>query len=63
MFKTVFVTVGTTKFDELLEAFDSVHLQRLLSNKFGTTKIVIQCGKTTHRPTSMLKMLKSIVFR
>ena len=52
-FQTVFVTVGTTKFDSLMEVMNTEDFQRVLQQRFGTTRLVVQFGKSKTRPSSM----------
>ena len=47
--KTVFVTVGTTLFDELIETIDTDEVVNILVNA-GYTNIKIQTGKGKHDP-------------
>lgn len=54
MFKVIFVTVGTTKFDRLVQLFDDAEIQNMLTTRLGATKLVIQCGKSVVRPSSMI---------
>ncbi|KAG2497223.1 hypothetical protein HYH03_004812 [Edaphochlamys debaryana] len=51
--RQVFVTVGTTKFEALVERVDSLELLRLLKEK-GYTKLVIQKGNGTYSPSNIL---------
>ena len=51
--KTAFVTVGTTRFDALVEAVDSPRFERaLLSRGFG--RLVVQAGAGGHAPEGLL---------
>lgn len=50
MGKHVFVTVGTTKFDPLIEAIDDVALLSSLASK-GFTSLTAQIGHGQHVPT------------
>ncbi|CAM9114911.1 unnamed protein product [Scytosiphon promiscuus] len=50
MGKHVFVTVGTTKFDALIEAIDDAALLSILSSK-GFTSLTAQIGHGGHIPT------------
>ncbi|KXZ41565.1 hypothetical protein GPECTOR_390g204 [Gonium pectorale] len=47
--RSVFVTVGTTKFDALVERVDSLELLRILRSK-GYSKLVIQKGNGSYVP-------------
>ncbi|KAJ8669668.1 hypothetical protein QAD02_000927 [Eretmocerus hayati] len=47
--KTVFVTVGTTKFDELIKTVTSDEVLQELNRK-GYNKLVLQIGKTDIEP-------------
>lgn len=47
--KTIFVTVGTTKFDELIATVLSREILEALSSK-GYYKIILQIGKTLFVP-------------
>lgn len=46
---TVFVTVGTTNFDDLIQAADSLSVSRVLSDK-GFDRLVMQVGAGKHKP-------------
>jgi len=46
----VFVTVGTTRFDELLSAIDTVDVQSRLKHMFGSLEIRVQRGKSSVTP-------------
>ncbi|GLC43935.1 hypothetical protein PLESTB_000211400 [Pleodorina starrii] len=48
--KSVFVTVGTTKFEALVERVDSLELLRALKSK-GYTSIIIQKGNGAYCPS------------
>ncbi|KAH9301414.1 hypothetical protein KI387_012997, partial [Taxus chinensis] len=48
--RTVFVTVGTTSFDALVKAVDSIHCKESLVRK-GYTNLLIQLGRGTYFPT------------
>lgn len=52
-FQTVFVTVGTTKFDDLLVEVDSMSFQTLLQKSYGTKKVIVQYGNSQVQPRSM----------
>ena len=52
--RTVFVTVGTTKFDALVEALDSQHFADLLVSK-GYSRLVIQKGAGSYVPHHILQ--------
>lgn len=45
----VLVTVGTTRFDELTQAADSMELVRVLQRK-GYSKLLLQIGSSSHVP-------------
>ncbi|KAK0090549.1 hypothetical protein PV325_011696 [Microctonus aethiopoides] len=47
-FKTVFVTVGTTKFDRLIETITDDNVLEAL-NARGYTRLILQIGKTSLR--------------
>ncbi|CAK9830052.1 UDP-N-acetylglucosamine transferase subunit ALG13 homolog [Anthophora retusa] len=47
--KKIFVTVGTTKFDELIETVLNTEVLKALSSK-GYNEIILQIGKTIHVP-------------
>ena len=47
--KTVLVTVGTTRFDALTRAVDSVEFIDILESK-GYSKLIIQIGSSEHTP-------------
>ncbi|PNH10077.1 UDP-N-acetylglucosamine transferase subunit ALG13 [Tetrabaena socialis] len=48
--RSVFVTVGTTKFDELVKRVDSLDLLRALRDK-GYTRLIIQKGNGAYCPS------------
>lgn len=50
--RTVFVTVGTTKFDELVDAVDQLALADALATR-GYTTLIIQAGASEHRPSRL----------
>ena len=49
----VFVTVGTTMFDELLAQVDTAEVQGNLHRLFGDLELRIQRGKSKLKPTSV----------
>ena len=49
-FTNVFVTVGTTRFDKLLSCIDTVDVQQILVERFGTRRLVIQIGNSEIDP-------------
>ncbi|MEW5300663.1 MAG: hypothetical protein WDW38_005393 [Sanguina aurantia] len=51
--KTVFVTVGTTKFDNLIRAVDSRTFAAALKHK-GFTHLLVQKGNGTYSPSVLL---------
>ncbi|KAL5835611.1 hypothetical protein ACOSQ3_015169 [Xanthoceras sorbifolium] len=51
--RTVFVTVGTTCFDALVKAMDTLEVQRELSRR-GYTHLLIQMGRGTYEPAKSL---------
>jgi len=55
--KIVFVTVGTTYFDELIQKFDQENILKALSD-FGYNKIIFQVGKGTYEPINYKKFDK-----
>nr|XP_002734333.2 PREDICTED: UDP-N-acetylglucosamine transferase subunit ALG13 homolog [Saccoglossus kowalevskii] len=50
----VFVTVGTTKFDALVEAVSSPSIRRQLES-LGFTRLVLQIGRGQYEPESFIK--------
>jgi len=48
--RTVFVTVGTTSFDTLVKAVDTIQCKAALESK-GYTNLLIQLGRGTYFPT------------
>jgi len=62
--KIVFITVGTTYFDELIQKFDQENILKALSD-FGYNKILFQIGKGTYEPINYKKFdkLQVEVFR
>jgi Uncharacterized conserved protein len=53
--KTVFVTVGTTLFEELIKKFDEEDVLNALKEA-GYTKIIYQIGKGTYEPSNYKKI-------
>ena len=51
--KTAFVTVGTTRFDALVEAVDSPSFESALLSR-GFTRLVVQAGAGGHAPRRLL---------
>ena len=51
-FETVFVTVGTTQFDSLIQVTCSAEFMEFLNCEFGTNKIVFQIGQGVMVPDS-----------
>ena len=49
----VFVTVGTTEFDELIRALDSAAVGEALAS-VGCTRLVVQMGRGEHVPEQLL---------
>jgi len=60
--KTVFVTVGTTSFDNLISQIDSVDIKMCLK-KMGFTKIICQIGQGSYEPTADDKILPLEYYR
>jgi beta-1,4-N-acetylglucosaminyltransferase len=54
MFETVFVTVGTTKFDKLIQVTASEAFQSFLRDKFKTRRIVYQIGQGEITPNTQV---------
>ncbi|XP_031272030.1 UDP-N-acetylglucosamine transferase subunit ALG13 homolog isoform X2 [Pistacia vera] len=52
--RIVFVTVGTTCFDALVKAVDTLEVKQELSRR-GYTHLVIQMGRGTYVPTKSLR--------
>ena len=52
-FKTIFVTVGTTKFDALIREVDSVVFQRFITETLKTTTLIVQYGNSAILPESV----------
>ncbi|XP_070535634.1 UDP-N-acetylglucosamine transferase subunit ALG13-like isoform X2 [Ptychodera flava] len=50
--KIVFVTVGTTKFDELIEAVSCQSVRQL--ERLGYTRLVLQIGRGEYEPESVI---------
>ena len=50
--RTVFVTVGTTSFDTLVKAVDTIQCKAALASK-GYTHLLIQLGRGTYFPTKV----------
>ena len=48
--RTVFVTVGTTSFDTLVKAVDTIQCKAALASK---THLLIQLGRGTYFPTKV----------
>ncbi|GFR49184.1 hypothetical protein Agub_g11208 [Astrephomene gubernaculifera] len=51
--RIVFVTVGTTKFEALVERVDSIELLHILRDK-GYTRLIIQKGNGVYCPTKVV---------
>jgi beta-1,4-N-acetylglucosaminyltransferase len=49
----IFITVGTTEFDQLIEAIDNLEFLVVLRDK-GFTKLTIQLGRGTYEPSCLL---------
>lgn len=49
MSKRVFVTVGTTYFDELIQSIDNIEVIKSLSSQ-GYTELIMQIGKGNYIP-------------
>lgn len=60
-FPSVFVTVGTTKFDALLEVVDSLEFQEVLRDRFEVSRLTIQCGSSKLRPASTAKLWLHVI--
>ena len=62
--KTVFITVGTTLFEDLIKKFDEEEVLKILVSA-GYTKVVYQIGKGTFEPSNYKKItgLQGEVFR
>lgn len=58
--RTVFVTVGTTCFDALVKAVDTLEVKQELSRR-GYTHLIIQMGRGTCVPTKVFSYLRSMV--
>lgn len=56
--KTVFITVGTTLFDELIQTLDQQEIVKQLVDA-GYTNIKVQTGKGKHDPT-VIKNYKGV---
>jgi UDP-N-acetylglucosamine transferase subunit ALG13 len=48
----LFVTVGTTRFDELLMVLDDVETQRIMMERLQVDEVVVQCGSSATKPSS-----------
>ncbi|KAH7572028.1 hypothetical protein JRO89_XS04G0189200 [Xanthoceras sorbifolium] len=59
--RTVFVTVGTTCFDALVKAMDTLEVQRELSRR-GYTHLLIQMGRGTYEPAKVYLTLVEWLF-
>lgn len=55
--RVCFITVGTTKFDQLIETLDNncTEFLKLLHRK-GIEKIIIQLGKGVHMPRKLVEV-------
>lgn len=53
--KTVFVTVGTTLFEDLIKKFDEEEVLKALKDA-GYTKVIYQIGKGTYEPSNYKKI-------
>ena len=52
----LFVTVGTTRFDELLRVIDDIETQRIFKDCMLVDLIVVQCGSSVTKPESTLNI-------
>lgn len=60
--RVVFVTVGTTCFDALVNAVDTAEVRKELFKK-GYTDIIVQMGRGTYVPTKVnLKFVFGFIF-
>ena len=59
---SVFVTVGTTLFDALIEAVDSKCVQETILEK-GYTSLVIQIGRGKHIPREVSQQIPCELLR
>jgi beta-1,4-N-acetylglucosaminyltransferase len=50
--RSVFVTVGTTRFDKLMEVIDTVEFQTLARDRLGASLLRVQCGNSSVLPES-----------
>lgn len=53
--RIVFVTVGTTSFDSLVRAVDTLEVKEELSKR-GYTHLLIQMGRGSYLPTKVYMM-------
>lgn len=60
MGKLVFVTVGTTKFDALVEAIDDPRVRSCLTAK-GFTSLLVQIGHGSYVPSFPAKQVRYMV--
>lgn len=60
-FKKIFVTVGTTEFDQLIEKFTEPEMNELLNN-LGCELLTLQIGKGKEYSFENLKGIKVEVF-
>ena len=59
----IFVTVGTTQFDELVSVIDSKQFQTMAHEIFATREIVVQIGKGAIEPISRCEKIKVTSYR
>ena len=55
----IFVTVGTTKFEDLILKIDSIEFL-LTARNLGCTHLVIQVGNGQYKPSAILKNAEGI---
>ena len=62
-FPKIFLTVGTTQFEELVAVIDSKDFQDMVAKTFGTREILVQIGKGVKEPKSHTSQVSVSFYR
>ena len=60
---SIFVTVGTTKFESLIKVIDSVEFQKMVFESFGCSEILVQIGQGLCVPRSHHSGVEVVSYR